>query len=313
MATAIDDVFAALGLLVLERGWLSSNNIVFKAVAGAPATAVDTGYVAHAEQTCALLAHRLGPVPLGRVVNTHLHSDHCGGNSALQARWGCEVWVPEPSLDAVERWDEALLTFEATGQRCERFSAQRALRVGESLQLGHAEWQVLAAPGHDPDAVLLFEPESRVVITADALWADRVAINFPELAGQPGFGQARAALETIERLEPRICIPGHGAPFTDIANAIGRSRRRLDQFEAEPLKHLAYAERALTMFHMLERRFEAHATLVGWLADAPIFRGVAERLMSSAKTPAERARFVVDRLVDDGLLQRDDQDILRIA
>jgi glyoxylase-like metal-dependent hydrolase (beta-lactamase superfamily II) len=309
----VDRVFSELGLMVLERGWLSSNNILFRGSADAPATAVDTGYVAHAEQTCALLAHRLGGEGLGRVLNTHLHSDHCGGNAALQARWGCEVWVPEPSLGAVERWDQGLLTFEATGQRCERFSAQRALRVGESLRLGHADWQVFAAPGHDPDAVLLFEPTSRVVITADALWADRVAINFPELAGEPGFGEARAALRTIEQFEPRICIPGHGAPFTDVEGAIGRSRRRLEQFEAEPLKHLAYAERALTMFHMLERQSQHRLGLVAWLAAAPIFQGVLGRLTTVDIAAEERAQLVVDRLVCDGLLRRDEQDCLYVA
>ena len=39
----------------------------------------------------------LGGQPLERIVNTHLHSDHCGGNRALQARYaGVETLVSEP-------------------------------------------------------------------------------------------------------------------------------------------------------------------------------------------------------------------------
>src|SRR5207237_217473 len=70
-------------LRVFERGWLSSNNVLFL---GREETAlVDSGYATHAEQTVALVTHALGGRTLDRLVNTHLHSDHCGGNAALQA------------------------------------------------------------------------------------------------------------------------------------------------------------------------------------------------------------------------------------
>lgn len=71
---------------VLQRGWLSANNIVF---ADAQATTVvDTGYHSHAAQTLALVDAALGGRRLDRIINTHLHSDHCGGNAALHAKHG---------------------------------------------------------------------------------------------------------------------------------------------------------------------------------------------------------------------------------
>jgi hypothetical protein len=45
-------------LLVLERGWLSANNIV--CFEGENATVVDSGYVTHAAQTVELVGHALG-------------------------------------------------------------------------------------------------------------------------------------------------------------------------------------------------------------------------------------------------------------
>ena len=59
---------------VLERGWLSSNNIVFHE--GREATLVDSGYVTHAAQTLALLDGALEGRKLTRLINTHSHSDH---------------------------------------------------------------------------------------------------------------------------------------------------------------------------------------------------------------------------------------------
>ncbi len=45
-------------VVVLERGWLSSNNILF--LGGTETAIVDTGYAAHAEQTVALVESVLG-------------------------------------------------------------------------------------------------------------------------------------------------------------------------------------------------------------------------------------------------------------
>lgn len=104
---------------VFERGWLSSNNILL--VDEDRSALVDTGYATHAAQTVVLVQHALAGRALDTIVNTHLHSDHCGGNAQLQSQWSCETLIPAASGSAVREWDEARLTFGATGQTCERF------------------------------------------------------------------------------------------------------------------------------------------------------------------------------------------------
>ncbi len=119
------------GMQVFERGWLSSNCILFEDDAGS--TLIDSGYVTHAEQTLAMVLHALEShrnPKLRRVINTHLHSDHCGGNAALQARGGVETWIPTHSVAAVEQWDEDALSYRFTDQPCPRFAADRALVPG---------------------------------------------------------------------------------------------------------------------------------------------------------------------------------------
>ena len=101
--------FLPPGLTVLERGWLSANNIVFAAAAGDAegAAVVDTGYVTHSEQTLALVAETLQGQPLARILNTHLHSDHCGGNAALQAAYPqVQTWIAPGQADDVRHWNE---------------------------------------------------------------------------------------------------------------------------------------------------------------------------------------------------------------
>ena len=300
---AIGGPWDTLGLCCLQRDWLSANHVVFAPSGSAGATVVDTGYARHAPLTLALIDQVLAGQPVQRIVNTHLHSDHCGGNHALQTRHpGLQTWVPAPSLAAVRAWDESRLSYQATGQHCPPFRADAALTPGQHLPLGPAEWQVIAAPGHDPDAVMLFEPQTRTLISGDALWEDRLAIIFPELDDQPGFPSTRQTLDLIERLQPRRVIPGHGPVFDDVAAALAASRQRLDGFEREPLRHMRHAARALTMFHMMELSTLDQASLLGWLEHTPLFLRMAHRLAGAGGAPAW-ARALVASLVDEGLLE----------
>ena len=297
----------ALGLSVIERGWLSANQAVFDASDEAPATVVDTGYVTHAAQTMALVDHALGGQPLARIVNTHLHSDHCGGNAALQARardagHALETWVPQPSVRAVADWDESALTYAYPGQRCDRFSVQRALVPGETIALGRGRWEILAAPGHDMDAVMLFEPQTRTLLSGDALWHERLAIIFPEIVGADGFGPTRATLDLIESLRPRWVVPGHGPAFQDVDAALAASRARLEAFERAPERHLQHAARALVMYHLLEVREAPVDALVAWMCGTPVFGDAAARSGLPAGARAGWAREVVEGLVRQGVL-----------
>jgi glyoxylase-like metal-dependent hydrolase (beta-lactamase superfamily II) len=298
--------FAALGLGVLERGWLSANQLVFERHETTPATVVDTGFCRHADQTMALIDRALRGRPLERIVNTHLHSDHCGGNAALQARGGVETWVPLPSIDAVRRWDEGALSYRPTGQPCPRFTVDHPLVPGQTLPLGPAAWQIHAAPGHDMDAVLFFEPETRTLASGDALWEDRLAIIFPDIIGQDGFGATRATLALIEGLAPRVVVPGHGRPFEDVERALAASRERIAAFERRPERHAQHAARALLMFHLLEVREDAADVLADWMAATPVFGPIGRRAGVAAGDLRAWAADHVQRLVDEGILEARD-------
>lgn len=295
-------VFEELGLGVVERGWLSSNTVVFRSAPGSASAVVDTGYVAHATLGVAAIALALDGQPPERLLNTHLHSDHCGGNQALQARWAVETWVPEASVDAVSNWDPSRLSYEWTGQQCPRFVVSGGLAAGQAVRLGSSTWEVIHAPGHDPDAVMLWQPQSRVLISADALWESRVSIIFPELVGEPGFGAARLTLQAIATLNPAIVIPGHGSPFSDVGAALAASHARLTAFEADPGRHLAYGVRALTMFHMLEHRGLSRDELEHWLVSTPVFVQMHALSGLAGRSLQSWAESAIARLVDDGVL-----------
>jgi len=240
-------------LRMLERGWLSSNSLL---MLGDPrgAVLVDSGYCTHKGQTLDLVFEALGQdQSLRLIVNTHLHSDHCGGNAHLAAQFGCPIWVPPGHYQAAADWTDEILSYVQTGQQCERFTPTRALQPGEVLQQNGRYWQAHAAPGHDPHSLILFEPESGVLVSADALWEHGFGIVFPEIEEVgAGFDEVGATLDLIESLPVRMVIPGHGSAFTDVGKAIKAARERLAFFRLNPLRHARHAAKALIKYHLLE-------------------------------------------------------------
>jgi glyoxylase-like metal-dependent hydrolase (beta-lactamase superfamily II) len=303
---------ALIGLTVLERGWLSSNNIVVHGIDGEPgAVLIDSGHVVHAEQTVALVRHALRGERLHRIVNTHLHTDHCGGNAALQRAFGAPIVVPPGNADAVDRWDTLRLTHATTGQRSERFTRAATLAAGEHFVAGGRRWDALAAPGHDPHSLMLFDARHGVLISADALWQDGFGVVFPEIGGEPGFDDVAAVFDAIERLPVRLVIPGHGAPFSDVAAALARARSKLSAFRVRPERHARHGAKVMIKYHLMEERRIAQDALLRWAAATPFLIAAWQRFGAShSDSTAAWCAGLVDELVRAGVLARDGDVVL---
>ena len=262
---------------VFERGWLSSNNIVLH---GRDEVAlIDSGYVTHAPQTLALLRHSLQGRPLDRLFNTHLHSDHCGGNALLQATYGCHTSIPVSEADKVRAWDTGALSFQATGQQCPRFGFDATTAPGDTLILADLAWQALGAPGHDPHSLIFYCAAEGILVSADALWENGFGVIFPELEGASGFAEARATLELIAGLDVAVVIPGHGRPFADAKGALARAFSRLDYLASEPARNAQNAVKVLLKFLLLERQRIPLADVPALLQAMPLFREANRRFL----------------------------------
>lgn len=279
-------------LLVLERGWLSSNNIVF--LEGENAALVDSGYVSQAAQTLALLERALDGRRLTHLINTHSHSDHIGGNAAIQAAHQCRVTVPIGIAATIAEWDEAALLLSPLGQRAARFMHDATYSAGDEFVLGALHWQALAVPGHDMDALALYNPEKRLLISGDALWQDGFGVIFAELLGNPdGLKSTRETLEMLARLPVDTVIPGHGAPFADVPEAFERAFRRLAAFEQNIERLARHALKVMLAFFMLEKRRLPRVELPIFLGELAFVQSVNARYIGSD------AEALADWLVTD--------------
>ena len=294
----------------LERGWLSSNSLLL--LDRHDAILIDSGYHTHAEQTVALVRHALQGRQLKGLINTHLHSDHCGGNAAIQGNWPqVQTSIPNSLAIAVRDWDEVKLTYKPTGQFCPRFSFEAVLTPGTRVQAGLRTWEVHAAPGHDPDSILMFQPDTGVLLSADALWEHGFGVVFPEISGEAGFEDVSNTLELIQQLNPRTIVPGHGPVFTDLSAALQRARERLHVFMDTPLKHASHAAKVLIKFHLMAIQGCPQDALLDWSEESGYLQSL-HRVHFNHITMRDWITGLLDGLIRGGTLARQETWIVNV-
>ncbi len=283
---------------VIVRGMLNCNQVVLRAPGGN--VLVDSGYSTHRERTLELLASREGldREPLERLINTHCHSDHMGGNAAIASVHGCRITIPAGEAKHVRPWTPQTAWLEEFDQRADPFHFDDTLAAGDIFEGGGFEWDVHAAPGHDMDALVFHEPMHRILISGDALWENGMGFVWPQDGHNVQFEAAREALATIERLGPAIVIPGHGEPFGDVRAAIARARSKLDALERDPVKNARHIVKVLFAFALLERGSMALAEVPAYLARVPSYRRMSEEWLGM--DPAALAAWMVPDLERSG-------------
>jgi glyoxylase-like metal-dependent hydrolase (beta-lactamase superfamily II) len=257
------------GFHFFERGWLSSNSLLVHS--DDQAVLFDSGYVTHSQQLLSLIHQSLGSKPLDDIVNTHLHSDHCGGNALLQAHFvDLKTHIPASQFSDVQSWTSSALTYELTGQTCPRFNPTHGLWPSSTLNFSGTHWQVFASPGHDNDALIFYEPDQKILISADALWENGMGVIFPEFLEGIGFENVAKTYDLIESLRPKLVIPGHGPLFSDSASALANARRKLDAYQTEPVKHAIYAAKVLIKFKLMELNSVNAEEFLRWCCISPL-------------------------------------------
>jgi glyoxylase-like metal-dependent hydrolase (beta-lactamase superfamily II) len=299
------------GIEVFERGWLSANNILH--FGENDVSLVDSGYCAHQDLTLnlvrnAIKKHQLPS--LNKLVNTHLHSDHCGGNAALVKEFHCKVYIPVAEEVAVKNWDSTLLSYDNLGQECPQFVHHDVLVPGENILLGRYSWQILAAPGHDPHSIMLYQPDLRILISADALWEEGFGVIFPELWGETGFEEVAQTLDLIEALKVDLIIPGHGKIFTDVSKSLAIARSRLDYLSSDLDRNARHGAKVLLKYRLLEWRSRDISYVHHWIANTPALISAAKLLNMSMD---EFTQWLPKALVKSGVAKLEGQNLVDLA
>jgi glyoxylase-like metal-dependent hydrolase (beta-lactamase superfamily II) len=246
------------------------------------------------------------------LVNTHCHSDHMGGNRAVQAKHGCRTTIPVGEAPLIDAWDEEQLMLGFADQRAERFGYDDTLAPGAEVRVGDLDWQALAAPGHDPHALMFYAPSERILISGDALWEDGFGVVFGALFDDPhALAATRATLDAIARLDVRTVVPGHGAPFDRVVPALERAYSRLEGFERDLARLARHCAKVMLVFALLEKRRMPLAELPGYCASVGMLRHLNREFLGMA--PEAFAEWLVSELERARAIAREGGDLVPLV
>lgn len=196
---------------------------------------IDTGYKASFDETRSIL-NRLG-LEIGtvtRIINTHTHCDHIGGNHAIQSQSGCAVALHPTGKRFMDARDARSPWWTYYHQEADFFEATEVLENGESVRVGPHDFQVIHTPGHASDGLVLYNRRHRLLISSDTLWEKDIPVMTLKIEGPRAVETMLASMAQISHLDVRQVFPGHGRPFRDFAAALRQAEKRLRRYLTEP-------------------------------------------------------------------------------
>ncbi|MEQ1516476.1 MAG: MBL fold metallo-hydrolase [Usitatibacteraceae bacterium] len=287
---------------VIERGWLNCNQIVLRSPTRN--VLIDSGYGRCVGATLRHVDETLAQAPLHWLINTHCHSDHMGGNRAIREHYDCRVTIPVGEVKHVVPWTEQSCWSALMDQYVEEFAFDDTLEAGDEFDAGGLQWRAHAAPGHDMDALMFHAAEADILVTGDALWERGMGFVWPKrldaVDSESHIGAALAALDEIEKLNPAIVVPGHGAPFSSVARSLADARGKLAAFAKDPAKNARHVCKSLFIYALLDKGEMREADVAAYFASVPVYDQMREEFLGGSNE--ELASRMLSELVGVGAL-----------
>jgi len=171
-----------------------------------------------------------------RVIMTHTHLDHIGCLAEiLESIPRAQLCVHREEALPLEQGDErTVYGMDMFEQMCQaqygikpglfRFRVDRKFEGGETLEIGGMSWQVLHIPGHSPGSIALYNPDGKILIPGDTVYAD-YAIGRFDLHGASG-PQLKSSLNLLAGLEVKMLLPGHNRIMEQVPEGYIRDTAR---------------------------------------------------------------------------------------
>ncbi|WLD92055.1 MBL fold metallo-hydrolase [Alkalihalobacillus sp. AL-G] len=147
------------------------------------------------------------------ILLTHAHFDHIGALEEVRKEWQIPVYLHPDEKDWPENPDLNGSSFFPMVKPVKASKADREIKHGQSLTLGHFTCDVLHTPGHSPGSVSFHFEGEGIVLSGDALFMG--SIGRTDLPG----GSHETLIKSIHNEllsldEETLVLSGHGPTTT---------------------------------------------------------------------------------------------------
>ncbi|MGC2301110.1 MAG: MBL fold metallo-hydrolase [Acidobacteriaceae bacterium] len=166
------------------------------------------------------LTAQLTPLPVS-VINSHTHNDHVGSNWQFDTVYSMDTSFSRRNAQGSR---EAAQSEIQLGQTCGSLPAgfdpgayaTRPWKItsyvhdDEWIDLGGRRLQIIATPGHTPDAISLFEPKAGLLFTGDTFYPGTIWLYRPET----DLAAYDVSVRRLAALGPRVkmVLGAHNVP-----------------------------------------------------------------------------------------------------
>lgn len=206
-------------------------------VTDAGVVVIDSGSSAQVARKIAAAIRAVTDRPIKHVINTGGQDHRWLGNGHF-ADLGISVLASEKTAgDIAERGGaqaaglDQLLGMAFTGTRIQ--SPTRRIASRETLTLGGERIELIfAGGGHTPGDLIVWLPRQRIAFAGDIVYLDRLLGVLPV----SNVKNWLASFDALAALQPRIVVPGHGAPAT-----LDKARKETRDYLARLRQHMKKA------------------------------------------------------------------------
>jgi glyoxylase-like metal-dependent hydrolase (beta-lactamase superfamily II) len=207
----------APGVLAIYEPRQSEETIVYLITGEKRALMFDTGMgIGDLKSLAAQLTH----LPIV-VLNSHTHNDHVGNNWQFDSVWGMDTDFTRQNARGSREAAQAEIApselcgklpagFDRSAYATKPWKIAQYMHDGERIDLGGRTIEILATPGHTPDAISLFDRANGLLFTGDTYYPGTVWIYRPE-TDLAAYGKSVHRLAALAP-QVKLVLGAHNVP-----------------------------------------------------------------------------------------------------
>jgi len=174
------------------------------------------------------------------VLNSHTHNDHVGGNWQFDFVYGMDTDFTRTNAKGSRKGAQAEIApgeicgplpknFDAAAYSTKPWKISEFVHDGAKLELGGRTLEIIATPGHTPDAISLLDRADRLLFTGDTYYPAAIWLYRPET----DLAAYRRSIQRLAALAPQIgrVLGAHNIPVAS-PNVLPRLVAAFDAVES---------------------------------------------------------------------------------